>query len=118
MRMETANSDALSAEIEDLSADIAGDEAELKISLGIREKEAAAFAAEESADKEFLAMFKDECAGTDAEWEERQISWRRRHALKHVGHVVVKMQFLLTSVWRILVTSSFLPDCPKCGKFA
>ena len=73
MRMETANSDALSAEIEDLSADIAGDEAELKISVGIREKEAAAFAAEESADKEFLAMFKEECAGTDAEWGARSV---------------------------------------------
>merc|ERR1719178_613498 len=47
IQKETANSDALSAKIDDLSADIAEDEAELKKATGIREKEAATFAAED-----------------------------------------------------------------------
>merc|ERR1719486_1145001 len=53
---ETANSDALSAKIDDLSGDIAEDEAELKKATGIREKEAAAFAAEQKELKEVIDM--------------------------------------------------------------
>jgi len=44
---ETANADALSTKIDELSSDIATDEADLKAATEIREKEAADFAAEE-----------------------------------------------------------------------
>jgi uncharacterized coiled-coil DUF342 family protein len=44
---ETANADALETKIDELSADIATDEADLKAATEIREKEAADFAAEE-----------------------------------------------------------------------
>merc|ERR1719183_2707286 len=44
---ETANADALSTKIDELSGDIATDEADLKAATEIREKEAADFAAEE-----------------------------------------------------------------------
>jgi len=56
IQKETANSDALSAKIDDLSADIAEDEAELKKATGIRKKEAASFAAEEKELKEVIDM--------------------------------------------------------------
>jgi len=56
IQKETANSDALTAKIEDLSADIAEDEAELKKATGIREKENAAFLAEEKELKEVIDM--------------------------------------------------------------
>jgi len=56
IQKESANSDALTAKIEDLSADIAEDEAELKKATGIREKEAAAFAAEDKELKEVIDM--------------------------------------------------------------
>ncbi len=42
IQKETASSDALSAKIEDLSADIAEDEAERRKATGIREKEGVA----------------------------------------------------------------------------
>jgi len=44
---ETANADALSTKIDELSSDIATDEADLKAATEIREKEAADFSAEE-----------------------------------------------------------------------
>jgi len=44
---ETANADALTTKIDELSSSIATDEADLKAATEIREKEAAAFAAEE-----------------------------------------------------------------------
>ena len=44
---ETANADALTTKIDELSSDIATDEADLKAATEIREKEAADFAAEE-----------------------------------------------------------------------
>merc|ERR1719238_1611267 len=56
IQKESANSDALSAKIEDLSADIAEDEAELKKATGIRHKEAASFAAEDKELKEVIDM--------------------------------------------------------------
>jgi chromosome segregation ATPase len=47
IQKETANADALSTKIDELSGDIATDEADLKAATEIREKEAADFAAEE-----------------------------------------------------------------------
>jgi len=56
IQKETANSDALSAKIEDLSADIAQDDADIKKATALREKEATAFAAEEKELKEVIDM--------------------------------------------------------------
>jgi len=56
IQKESANADALTAKIEDLSADIAEDEAELKKATGIREKEAATFAAQDKELKEVIDM--------------------------------------------------------------
>jgi len=56
IQKETANSDALSAKIEDLSADIAEDEAELKKATGIRAKENKAFIANEKELKSVIDM--------------------------------------------------------------
>jgi len=56
IQKESANIDALTAKIDDLSSDIAEDEAELKKATGIREKEAAAFAAEDKELKEVIDM--------------------------------------------------------------
>jgi len=56
IQKESANSDALSAKIEDLSGDIAENEAEVKKATGIRNKENAAFVAEEKELKEVIDM--------------------------------------------------------------
>lgn len=56
IQKESANSDALSAKIEDLSADVAENEAELKTATGLRAKEHKAFAAEEKELKEVIDM--------------------------------------------------------------
>jgi len=56
IQKESANTDALTAKIEDLSADVAEDEAELKKATAIRAKEAASFAAEQKELKEVIDM--------------------------------------------------------------
>jgi hypothetical protein len=56
IQKETANSDALSAKIEDLSADIAEDEANMKKATAIRNKEHTEFVAEEKELKSVVDM--------------------------------------------------------------
>jgi len=56
IQKETATAEELTAKIEDLSGDIAADEADLKKATAIREKEATAFAAEEKELKEVVDM--------------------------------------------------------------
>jgi len=56
IQKETANTDALTAKIDDLAADIAEDEAAINTATGIREKENTAFVAEEKELKEVIDM--------------------------------------------------------------
>jgi len=56
IQKEIAIAEELTAKIEDLAADIAVDDAELKDATAIRGKEAAAFAAEEKESKEVMDM--------------------------------------------------------------
>jgi chromosome segregation ATPase len=56
IQKETANTDALTAKIEDLSADIAEDEAEVKKATGIRNKEHTDFVAQEKELKTVVDM--------------------------------------------------------------
>jgi len=56
IQKETANTDALTAKIDDLAADIAVDEAELNTATALREKENTAFVAEEAELKSVIDM--------------------------------------------------------------